>query len=115
MMPDPRKAVIRPEKSAQEQMRSIAHQHLLAVTEIASEAMGISGASFVVLGMGIWAAELNELDAKATSQMLWALSVIHDSKANHTKKSHAEKKRRAAVEKLFSALDIEMVTPQGNA
>ena len=114
-MTDPRKPIIQPSAEDQDGSRAIALRHLMKATEQGSREIGCGGASFVMMGIGIWAAELTELDAKATSRMLAALSVVYDPAANPTQKAHAERKRQAAVKKLFNALDIEMATPAGSA
>lgn len=114
-MTDPRKTIHRPDRDAQDAMREIARAHLLAVTEQGSKAIGCTGASFVILGIGMWGAELAELDAKAAGQMLRAIADLYDPASNQAKKIRAEKKRRAAVAKLLSALDLEMAKPEGRA
>ncbi|MGR3452509.1 hypothetical protein [Pseudooceanicola sp.] len=114
-MSDPRRPVNRPDAATQDVVREIAYAHLLAVTEEGAKAIGCTVASFVLLGLGIWARELAELDGKASAQMLRALADIYDPAANHTKKAHAEKKRRAAVEKLLAAVDLDVAAPAGRA
>ncbi len=114
-MSDPRKPIQRPDADAQGALRNAVHQHLLKCVEVGARDTGMTGASFVLVGIGVWAAELSELDQKAVSQMFAALAVIYDPTANHTKKAHAERKRRAAVRKLFAALDLQMATPEGTA
>lgn len=114
-MSDPRKPIIYPSGHAELDIRKVAHRHLINVCEAGGRDLGCTGASFMVISIGIWLQELDELDAAATSKMLAALSTIHDPNANPIKKSHAEKKRRAAVKKLFAVLDIEMATPAGSA
>ncbi|AET73324.1 hypothetical protein EMVG_00038 [Emiliania huxleyi virus PS401] len=112
---DPRKPVHRPDNAAQDEARNIAYSHLLAVTEVGAKAVGCTGASFVVMGLGIWAAELAELDARNTSRMLHALADLYDPASNDTKRIKAEKKRRAAVLRLFAAVDLDMAEPGGRA
>ncbi len=114
-MTDPRKPVHRPDVAAQDAARQIAYAHLLAVTEEGASAIGCSGASFVILGLGIWAGELHELDPRAASQMLRSLADIYDPASGETKKIHAEKKRRAAVDRLLAAVDLDMSKPAGTA
>lgn len=114
-MTDPRKPINRPPQTDQDQARAIAHSVLMMATSEGAKAVGCTGASFVIMGIGIWAAELSELDQKATSQMLRSLGDLYDPSSNHAKKQNAEKKRRAAVNKLFAALDLEMAAPGGNA
>tara|TARA_R110002049_G_scaffold45609_10_gene133020 strand:+ start:520 stop:864 length:345 start_codon:yes stop_codon:yes gene_type:complete len=112
---DPRKPVNHPTGEAAGDVREIARQHLLKATENGAKDIGCTGASFVMVGLGIWTSELMELDARATSQLMHALAVFADPSANQTKKMHAERKRAAAVRKLFAALDIEMAPPAGTA
>lgn len=112
---DPRKTIIRPDQEAQNAMRQIALAHLRAVTEEGAKAIGCTGASFVVMGIAIWGAELAELDARAAAQMMRAIGDLYDPASSAAKKAHAEKKRRAAVTRLFAALDLEMARPEGRA
>lgn len=114
-MTDPRKPVHRPDQAAQDAAREVAYEHLLAATEAGAKAIGCTGASFVILGIGIWGSELAELDAKAASQMLRSIADLYDPASNHTKKIQAEKKRRAAVNRLLAAVDLEMSKPEGAA
>lgn len=114
-MADPRKPVHRPRTANQDHARKVAHGVLMVATSEGASAVGCTGASFVIMGMGIWATELAELDAKATAQMLRSLGDLYDPASNAGKKRNAEKKRRAAVNKIFAALDLEMATPSGTA
>lgn len=110
-MSDPRKPVITPDNA--DYARDVAYKHLAICIKYASKELGCTGASFVLIGIGMWSAEIAELDAAATSQMLAALSVIYDPKSNDTKKAHAERKRLAAVKKIFGSLDLVMADPAG--
>lgn len=114
-MTDPRKPVHHPDAAEQDAARKIAYTHLLAVTEEGAKAVGCTGASFVILGMAIWGSELAELDAKAAAQMLRSIADIYDPTLNATKKMRAEKKRRAAVDRLLAAVDLDMAQPKGSA
>ncbi|WP_420415894.1 hypothetical protein [Marinovum algicola] len=114
-MTDPRKPVQRPDTATQDAARRIAYAHLLSVTEEGAKALGCTGASFVILGMAIWARELAELDPKAAVQMLRSIADIYDPTLNTTKKARAERKRRAAVDRLLAAVDLEMAQPMGRA
>ena len=114
-MTDPRKPIHRPSNDEQDRVRRIALDHLLAVTEEGAKSIGCTGTSFVILGLGIWAKELAELDSKASAQMLRALADLYDPTMNETGKIRAEKKRRSAVHKLLAAVDLDMATPGGRA
>ena len=114
-MSDPRKPVHRPQQSDQDAAHQMAHAVLMAATSEGAKMVGCTGASFVIMGIGIWAAELCELDRRAVAKMFEALSVIYDPAANDRQKVKAEKSRRAAVDKLFAALDLEMNPAQGSA
>jgi hypothetical protein len=93
--------------------RDIIYAHLLAATEQGAKAVGCTGVSFVTSGLGIWARELAELDPKATAQFLRAVADIFDPEVKPQGKARAEKKRAAAVRKLFAAVDLDMATPEG--
>ncbi len=114
-MVDPRKPVHTPDEGQQALVRKIVHQHLMTCTAAGAQEIGCSGASFVMLGIAEWVSELAYLDPKATSQMLAALSVLYDPRSNEAQKRRAEEKRRSAVRKLHTAVDIDMATPGGSA
>jgi hypothetical protein len=114
-MHDPRKPIVRPDGPQQEVARDIANTHLLTATKEGAEALGCTGASFVILGVGMWISELAEVDPKAAAQMLRSLADLHDPATNNTGKLRAEKKRRSAVVKLLATLDLEMAKPVGRA
>ena len=111
---DPRKTVFTPEEDRQSEIYSFAHSVLLAATEEGAKAIGCTGASFVLMGIGIWASELCELDAQATAQFYRAIGDLYDPASDETKKKHAEKRRITAVRKLFAALDLEMANAAGS-
>lgn len=114
-MTDPRLPIR--EKSFEEQMRikRAVHLLLLNATEIAGEDIGISGATFVFAGMGVWAAELAELDGRATAAYLRAMANIFDPSTTPEQKLSAEIDRKAATRTLFHAVNISMAEPEGRA
>lgn len=114
-MNDPRKPVVRHSPQQQAADRQLAYDHLCSVTEQGAKALGCTGASFVILGIGIWAQEIAELDPKAAAQMLRSIADIYDPAVNDTGKARAERKRRAAVNRIFNALDLQMAQPGGRA
>jgi len=114
-MPDPRKTVLRPEQSQQDILRALAQKHLMDATSKASAELGMTGASFVILGIAIWGQELSELDQGAAARMLQAIGTIYDPAASKRQKEAAEIKRRKAVNTIFAALDLEMAQPAGAA
>ncbi|MBR9839939.1 MAG: hypothetical protein GYB50_18865 [Rhodobacteraceae bacterium] len=114
-MADPRKPIIQPDETESLRLRKIAYDHLAECTKNGAKATGTTGASFVILGLSIWTAELAELDYRATAQMLDALTVLYDPKAPPKKKERAERKRRAAVAKLLAQVDLDMNSTEGSA
>lgn len=84
-MADPRKPILRPDDREQDRIRKIAYQHLLKATDAGAQELGCTGATFVVLCMGLWIMELAEVDQKATASMLAALATLHDPAASKTK------------------------------
>ena len=114
-MNDPRRPIRRPDEQEQERVRNTVHDHLLEITSKGAESIGCTGASFVMMGIGVWAAELAELDQKATAQLLSALGDLYNPASNDGQRRRAEKRRRQAVEKLHAAVDISMATPGGTA
>ncbi len=114
-MSDPRKPVHTVREEEADRVRAVVYDHLRRVTSDGAKALGTTGASFVMMGIGIWLGELSQLDQRATSKLLSALSVIHSPTASKGQKRAAEIKRAAAVRKLFSALDLDMSQPQGRS
>ena len=114
-MTDPRKSIRRPGGEEGNVVRDIIHAFLLRATHDGASAIGCTGASFVVSGIGIWAVELSDLDPAAARDFMHAIGDLIDPKANPIKKQHAERRRRAAVAKLLAAVDLDMNPPQGNA
>lgn len=110
-----RKTVVTPTGQDAAELRAKLHSLLVTATEECARELEITGFSFVTSSMGIWMAELAELDARATAQFLHALADIADPGTNTTKKAHAEKRRAAAVRELSAALDLDMAKPEGTA
>src|SRR5690606_326871 len=99
VMTDPRKPVQVPEH--QQLIRAIVHRHLLDATAEGARELGTTGASFVMVGMGVWAAELSELDGNAAAAYLRSLAVLFDPRATENQKRRAERERAQAVRKIF--------------
>lgn len=114
-MRDPRKQVVAADVQTSRDVRAIVQHHLLAATELGAQAAGIGGASFVMTGMGVWAAELTELDARAAVKYLRALADLFDPRTNENQKRRAEKDRAQAARDLYAALDLVMAETTGNA
>lgn len=114
-MNDPRRPIRTPDQEEQSRVRGVVHDHLLEVTSKGAKAIGCTGASFMMMGMGVWAAELAELDAKATAQLLSALGDLYHPGSNDGQKIRAEKRRRQAIVKLHAAVDLAMAEPGGAA
>lgn len=113
-MADPRKHVRSPAPEHQREILDTVHRHLMAATQAGAEAMGASGASFVIVGMGVWTVELAELDARATAKYLRALADIFDPRTNDGQKRRAEQDRSQAVRALYAALDLTMAEAKGH-
>lgn len=95
--------------------RFIVHAHLLECTALGSRALNCTGASFVTMGIGIWAAELAELDRRATAILLRALADMMDPKNTPASKAAAENCRQFAVQLLHRAVDLAMSKSEGSA
>jgi len=113
-MSDPRKPVRTLPEAQNQAIRASVHAVLLAATEVGAKEIGTTGASFVIVGMGVWATELAELDARATARMLRALADIYDPRTNPNQKRRAEEERAKAVRAILAALDLEMAEAAGN-
>ena len=113
-MTDPRKPVLSPAPEHRSEILETVHNHLLAATQIGAEAIRATGATFVIIGMGVWAVELTELDARAAAKYLRALGEIFDPATNEGQKRRAEKDRSQAVRALYAALDLQMAEAAGH-
>lgn len=113
-MVDPRKPIVRPDANHQQSIRDIVHRHLLAATSVGAKAIGATGASFVIIGIGVWTAELAELEGRAAAKYLRSLADIFDPSTNDNQKRRAEKDRQQAVHALLAALDLEMAEAKGH-
>lgn len=111
---DPRKLVIQPDQEEEQRILGIVHQHLLAATDVGAQALGATGATFVIVGVSVWAIELAELDGRAMAKYYRALADIFDPRTNENQKRRAEKDRSQAVRALYGALDLEMNEVKGN-
>lgn len=113
-MLDPRKPVAAADAQRGDEINQIVQEHLLAATELGAKAARIGGASFVMTGLGVWAAELTELDGRAAAKYLRALADIFDPRTNENQKRRAEKDRAQAARDLYAALDLVMAEAKGN-
>lgn len=109
------KAVVTPKGDDADNARSRVHAYLLAATDAGATDIGCTGISFVMIGLGCWASELVELDARAAAELFAALSVICDPHAKPQQKIRAERKRATAVRRLYLAVDLAMTPPEGSA
>lgn len=113
-MTDPRKPVRSPAPEHQRDILDAVHRRLLEATAVGAQEIGATGASFVIIGVGVWAAELTELDGVATARYFRALADLFDPRTNDGQKRRAEKDRSQAVRALYASLDLQMAETQGN-
>ncbi len=113
-MADPRKVVISPAPEHQREILDAVHDVLHGATHVAGDRLGMSGCAFVIIGMGIWAVELAELDGRASAKYLRSLADLFDPASNDGRKRRAEKDRSQAVRALYAALDLTMAEAEGN-
>lgn len=109
------KPIKQPDDASHEAVRQIIHAHLMECTERGAQALGCTGASFVTSGIGMWGAELAELDATATAHLFHAIGNIFDPKNGPAQRQYAEKQRAKAVKRLLAAVDLDMTQPAGRA
>ena len=112
-MTDPRKPVHLQGGEQADVIASIAHAHLVECTILGAQALGCTGASFVTMGMGIWATEVAELDGKAAAQFLRALADLMEPGRKPAAKQEAEARRQYAVRRLLAAVDLMMNNAEG--
>lgn len=114
-MTDPRKPIKHALDDRGDIVRDIVHGHLIECTGHGTRALGCSGASFVTMGMGLWAAELAELDGKASAAFLRSLADIVDPASKPPARIRAEEYRKCAVRKLMVAVDLMMNPSEGRS
>jgi|GEM_PF-3026389 len=114
-MADPRKPVHHRAGDEGAGVRKIIHAHLIECTRHGARSLGCTGASFVTMGIGIWAAELAELDGRATAKFLRALADIMEPGHSPVQKQNAEAKRQHAVRRILAAVDLAMNSTEGRA
>lgn len=114
-MTDPRKPIQHRTGEQGDITRRIVHAHLLECTASGAGFLRCTGASFVTMGVGIWAEELAELDGKATAHFLRALADIMDPALKPAAKAAAENRRAYAVSRLLAAVDLAMTKEEGRA
>lgn len=112
---DPRKRVERPEGTHADLVRLAVHDILITATSEGCKATGVSGASFVLIGLGTWIMELAEVEPAATAKMLRALADYYDPASPEIAKTYAETRRKEAVDAIFAAADLDMAKAEGSA
>ncbi|WP_420014222.1 hypothetical protein [Tateyamaria sp.] len=113
-MCDPRKPIHTPDAATTDDAYDMILPHLNECVENAARETGLAGASVVLILIEILLTVLSQLDPKATPQFLGALSVLYDPAANQSQNARAEGKRRAAVKKLFRAVDLKRPEFEGS-
>lgn len=86
---------------------------LTDTVETGVQTIGTSGIDFVMLSMAVWWAELVDLDARATSAMFAALSIIADPQASTMDKIAAEQCRIDTARDLIKAAVLAEATSDG--
>lgn len=114
-MADPRKQVRSVTGSDWDAVSQIVHAHLVECTRRGAGALRCTGGSFVTMAVGIWAAELAELDAALTAKFLRALADRVDPTSTLMDQVAAEADRKEAVLGLLAALDLLMTAPEGRS
>lgn len=110
-----RKPVFTPTPEQQQAIVNAVQKRLCAATAAGAQETGGTGASFVIIGIGVWAAELAELDGNATAKFFRAVADIFDPRTNDAQKRRADKDRSQAVRALYAALDLDMADVGGHA
>lgn len=95
--------------------REVVLSHLRVACVDGAQELQATTVSVVMIGFGIWAAELAELNPRAASKLLRSLATIYDPASSKNQKAVAEKRRQDAVSKLFLAVDLDMQQPKGSA
>lgn len=114
-MTDPRKPTHRPTGADEDEVRDFIHSVLISATGHIAQGLKCTGVSIVTMGIGIWAAELAELDSKAAAQLLRALADMVDDRSSPASRAEAENRRAYAAQRLHQALDTMMARSAGRA
>lgn len=114
-MTDPRKPTYRPTGADEDEVRNFIHRVLISATGHMAQGLKCTGVSIVTMGIGIWAAELAELDPKASALLLRALADMVDDRSTPASRAEAESRRAYAAKRLHQALDTMMTRPAGQA
>lgn len=115
-MSDPRRLVVHHERGEQhDRALAVIARHLAAAIAGASRKLKISNASVVMVGIDRWTWEMAALDASATADMLRGLADIYDPAVPTDRKLAAEARRHGAVVRIFAAIDMAAVKPEGHA
>ena len=115
-MSDPRRPTLTPDTRQQAaQTREIILNLLLRCTDSGCSRLGCTGVSFVTMSMGLWAAELAQLDGSAAANLMRALADMFDPGSSAEAKDQAEQDRTDAARELHVALDLLMAQEEGAA
>lgn len=95
-------------------MSALLHRHLMWATEQGAKYIGCSGASYVISGIGIWGAELTEVDAHLTAQLFSVLSTIYNPDSTKEQKGEAEQQRKEVIREIYAKIDLAMSEPSGS-
>lgn len=115
-MSDPRKPTLTPETRQQaDETRKVILDQLYLCTQRGCTRLGCSGVSFVTMGMGLWAAELSQLDGSAAAKLMRALAAMFDPDSSAEAKDQAEQDRSDAARELHVALDLLIAQEEGAA
>lgn len=115
-MSDPRRPTLTHDTRQQAaQTREIILEQLLLCTNRGCARLGCTGVSFVTMSMGLWAAELAQLDGSGATKLMRALADMFDPDSSAEAKDQAEQDRIDAARELHVALDLLMAQEEGAA
>lgn len=90
-------------------------QYLIRMVREAHADTKLSGASIVLLGMQLWAAEMIEMDREAAGEYLRCLSEWAGPNMTEERFEAIEDRRQAAAMKIFNAVTLSHAKPEGRA
>lgn len=95
--------------------REIVEMYLHAAIDQGAQAAGCTPGSFVTMAMAVWSADLAEVDAAATADMLRALAKLVDPCSGGGDRKAAESDRVRALVRLHQMIDLLVCDAEGSA
>lgn len=90
------------------------YELLYSATMEASQELKMSGISFVLIGIRLWASEMATVDAKSASQFFHYMATIHDPDSDEEAKAKAHNAMLQASKDLFRSAELFSADTKGS-